>query len=136
MSAAPYGGVVYTDVCSGAETEEIGPTAADFAAFMADRPGIEVRGEATETTVGDRSGLQFDVDAVDPGCESEPPDRLWLWELAGVTDFHLNVGEAARLIALDHEDGVIVLVIESFDPSEFDALLEMAQPVLESMTFS
>ncbi|HEY7464220.1 MAG TPA: hypothetical protein VH987_07250 [Candidatus Limnocylindria bacterium] len=136
ISAAPYAGVVYSDVCSGAETEEIGPKAADFAAFMADRPGIEMQGEPAEITVGARSGLQFDVDAVDPGCESDPPDRVWLWELGGVTDFHLSVGEAARLIALDDESGVIVLIIETFDPAQFDALLEKAQPIIDSMTFS
>ncbi len=135
ISTAPYAGVVYADVCSGAETEEIGATAADFVAFIADRPGITSRGDAVEVTVGDRTGLQIDVDAADPGCVSEPPDRLWLWDLAGLTDFHLNVGEAARLIALDGDDGVIVFVIETFDPDQFDALLDLTQPVLDSMTF-
>ena len=135
VSAAPYAGVVYADVCSGAETEDVGATAADFVTFIADRPGITARGDATEVTIGDRTGLQIDVDAADPGCVSEPPDRLWLWDLAGQTDFHLNVGEAARLVALDGDDGVIVIVIETFDPAQFDALLELTQPVLDSLTF-
>lgn len=135
LSAVPYAGVVYADVCSGEETQEIGATAADFVAFLADRPGIEARGEATEASIGGRSGLQIDVDAVDPGCESEPPERLWLWDI-NFTDFHLNVGEAARFVVLDDESGVIVLVIETFDPATFDSLLELTQPVLDSMTFS
>jgi hypothetical protein len=135
VSAAPYAGVVYTDVCTGMETEEIGATAADFVGHIMGRPGITPRGDATEVTVGGRTGLQLDVDAGDPGCVSDPPSRLWLWDLNGVTDFHLNVGEAARLVALDGDAGVIVLVIETFDPSTFDALLEMAQPVLDSMAF-
>jgi len=135
VSAAPYAGVVYADVCSGAETENVGATAADFVTFIADRPGITARGDATEVTIGDRTGLQIDVDAADPGCVSEPPDRLWLWDLAGQTDFHLNVGEAARLVALDGDDGVIVFVIETFDPAQFDALLELTQPVLDSIVF-
>lgn len=135
VSAAPYSGVVYADVCSGAETQEIGSTAADFVAFLAERPGITPRGAAAEVTIGGRTGMQIDVDAGDPGCVSDPPERLWLWDLAGQTDFHLNVGEAARLIALDGDAGVIVFVIETFDPSTFDDLLEMTQPVLDSMTF-
>lgn len=136
MSAAPYGGVVYGDVCSGAETQEIGATAADFVAFLAERPGVAPRGPATEVTIGGRTGMQIDVDAADPGCVSDPPERLWLWDLAGQTDFHLNIGEAARIIALDGDAGVIVFVVETFDPPTFDALLEMTQPVLDSMTFS
>lgn len=134
VSAAPYDGVVYSDVCSGAETEEIGATSADFIGFLTGRSGITARGEATEVSVGGRSGLQVDVDVADPGCVSDPPERLWLWEIAGVTDFHLNIGEAARVIALDGEDGVIVLVVETFDPATFESLLERTQPVLDSMT--
>jgi hypothetical protein len=134
LSAAPYFGVVYSDVCSGAETEEIGTTAADFIGFVAERPGVTPRAEATEVTVGDLSGLQADVDVTDPGCESDPPERLWLWDLVD-TDFHLNVGEAARLIALDGDEGVIVFIIEDFDPATFDDLLEATQPVIDSMNF-
>lgn len=136
LSTGPYDGVVYSDVCSGAETKEIGPTAADFLAFLGERPGITARGDATEVTIGGRTGLQIDVDVADPGCVSDPPERLWLWEMAGVTDFHLNVGEAARLVALDGEDGVVVVIIETFDPTTFDALLDAAQPVLDSMAIS
>ena len=135
LSAVPYSGVVYADVCSGAATQEIGVTAADFVAFIADRPGIAPKADATEVTVGERSGMQIDVDATEPGCESDPPERLWLWELEGVSDFHLNVGEAARLIALDGDAGVTVVVIEASDPGDFESLLDAAQPVLESMTF-
>lgn len=134
MSAVPYGGVVYSDVCSGAETEEVGATAADFIAFVAGRPGITARAEPIEVTVGGWSGQQVDVDVADPGCVSEPPERLWLWDVQGVTDFHLNIGEAARLLAVDGDAGVIVFVIETFDPATFDALLELTQPILDSMT--
>lgn len=134
MSAVPYGGVVYADVCSGAETEEIGTTAADFIAFVAGRPGITPRAEPIDVTVGGWSGQQVDVDVADPGCVSEPPDRLWLWDVQGVTDFHLNVGEAARLVAVDGDGGVIVFVIETFDPSTFNALLELTEPVLDSVS--
>jgi hypothetical protein len=66
---------------------------------------------------------------------SDPPGRLWLWELAGVTDFHLTDGEAARLIAVDGDEGVIVIIIETFDPTTFDSLVEAAQPVVDSLTF-
>jgi len=40
-----------------------------------------------------------------------------------------------RLIALDGDAGVTVVVIEASDPGDFESLLDAAQPVLESMTF-
>lgn len=135
MSAVPYGGVVYSDVCSGGETMEIGAGAADLVAYVSSRPGITPRGVSTETTIGGLDGVQIDVDAGDPGCVSDPPDRLWLWDLDGVTDFHLNVGEAARIIALDADGGVVVFVVETFDPPTFDALIHMVQPTLDSIVF-
>ena len=119
LSAPPFAGVVYSEVCGGAETQEIGSSAADFIGHITGRPGITARGEPIAVTIGGRTGLQVDVDAAEPGCVSDPPERLWLWDIGGVTDFHLNIGEAARIIALDGEGGVIVFVIETFDPATF-----------------
>lgn len=136
FSGAPYDGTVFSDVCSGDGTEEIDPTAAAFGEFIAARPGIEVIEGPAETTIGGRSAVQLEVNAVDPGCTSDPPERLWLWMLLEATDFHLNVGERARIIAVDAgEAGAVVFVVESFAAEDFDALIGAAEPVLATITF-
>lgn len=136
ISGAPYDGTVFSDVCSGEQTEEIEPTAAAFLAFIAARPGIEVVAGPSETALGGRPALELELRAVDPGCTSEPPERLWLWMVGDLTDFHLNVGESARILAVDADGGgAIAFVVEAFSPADYEAPLPLAAPVLASIAF-
>jgi hypothetical protein len=69
---------------------------------------------------------------VPPACPDRP--RIWLWVLPEAGDFHLDENEAARFIVADVGEHTLVIVEETFEGGDQQALLDGAQPILDSMT--
>lgn len=132
MSLTHFPGEVFVDPCSPDATEGIDRSAEAFIGWLAAHPELDAA-DPVEVTLAGRPALQLDVSAsVGDTCPESP--RIWLWVLPTVGDFHLDEGEAARFIAADIGETTLVVVLETFDPSQQQALLDAAAPVLESMT--
>jgi hypothetical protein len=131
LSVVAFNGEVYAEACSNEERTEIDASAEAFVDWLAAHPELEAE-PPVEVTLGGQPAFQVDVDA-GVGTACDPWN--WLWVLpAPVNDFHLNEGELARIIAADVGDATVVVVIESFEPPDHPELLELAQPILDSMT--
>lgn len=100
-------------------------------AHLAANPHLAAQ-EPVPVEIGGHAGLQVDVTAsVGEDCISP---TTYLWALPVVTDFHLDDGEQARIIALDADGRTIVVVIEAYpDVGDYPALLESAMAVVESI---
>lgn len=132
MSLTHFPGEVFADPCRPEPTETTDRSAEAFIGWLAAHPELDAA-ESFEATLAGRPALQLDVSAsVGDTCPESP--RIWLWVLPTVGDFHLDEGEAARFIAADIGETTLVVVLETFDPSQQQALLDAAAPVLESMT--
>jgi hypothetical protein len=126
-----FGGEVFSQPCSGEGTEPIEATAAAFIAWLAAHPELQAT-EPVETTLAGHPALQLDVTSdVAPECPETP--RIWLWVLPTVGDFHLDENEAARFIVADIGEQPTVIVIETFDMTQQQALLAAIEPILDSM---
>ena len=108
------------------------PTPEAFLAHLAAHPFLTVT-EPVAVEVGGLSGLQVDVTTSVPD-DCDPP-WAWLWVLPVVNDYHLTEDVAARVLALDGGDDVVVLVSEVGADSESAALTETAMSVFESIEF-
>lgn len=127
-----FPGEVYSNPCSGDASEPLDASADAFVAWLADHPELDAQ-PPVETTLGGHPSLQLDVDAaVGEECPDSP--RIWLWVLPVVGDFHLDEGEAARFIVGDVGDRTVVVVVETYDPADFEPLLGAVEPVLASLT--
>jgi hypothetical protein len=132
LTMTHFPGEVFTDPCSPEGSEAIDRSAEAFIGWLAAHPELDAA-EPVEATLAGRPAIQLDVSTV-VGEECPENPRLWLWVLPTVGDFHLNEGEAARVIAADIGETTLVAVLETFDPDQQQALLDAAAPVLESMT--
>jgi hypothetical protein len=132
VTVTHFPGEVFSEPCSPDATEPIDASAEAFVGWLAAHPELDAA-EPEATTLGGHPATQLDVSAaVGEECPDFP--RIWLWVLPTVGDFHLDEGEAARFIAADVGETTLVVVIETFDPSQQDALLEASEPLLDSMT--
>jgi hypothetical protein len=132
VSITHFDGDVFSEPCSPQGLESIDPSAQSFIAWLVDHPELDAQAPA-DVTLGGLPAVQVDVSS---GVGEECPDgpRVWLWVLPVVGDFHLDEGEAARFVATDAGAETIVVVIEAFDPTDIDALLEATEPILASLT--
>ena len=133
VSVAAFGGEIFTDACDPSQTSTIGTAAADFVEFLRARDGV-VAGEPVQLQVGGRPALQVDLTTELPPDCAEGPQRIWLWVLPVVGDFHFNDAETARVIAVDAGSTTVVIVIEAFPDADYDHLLERAMEVVGTMT--
>jgi hypothetical protein len=132
VTVTHFPGEVFAEPCSPEQTEMIERSADSFVGWLSDHPALDATAPV-ETTLGGQVAVQLDVDAaVGEPCPDSP--RIWLWVLPVVGDFHLDEGEAARFLVADAGDKTIVVVIEVFEASDFQALLEAAEPLLASMS--
>jgi hypothetical protein len=108
-------------------TVEIGPTPADFIAHLRKFDGFTVS-EPVPVTVDGVSGSQIDVlsnDVAAGGMFLLPEDG-----------FNLAPGEKARFLVLDKDGATVLLFIESFKASTFDAFMtDVAQPILDDLAW-
>lgn len=118
-------GVVSGDVSG--TTVEIGPTPADFIAHLRKFDGFTVS-EPVPVTVDGVSGSQVDVLSNDVGAGG-----MFLLPEDG---FNLSPGEKTRFLVLDKDGATVILFVESFKVSTFDAFLaDVAQPILDGLTW-
>ena len=133
ISVAKFAGEIFTDACSPDATSTMGTTPAEFMAFLASRHGVTASAPV-EVQVGGRPALQVDLTTeVDAACMAADNERIWLWVLPVVGDFHFNDAETARVIAVDGGSATVIIVIEAFPDADYDHLLEHATEVIDSM---
>ena len=111
----------------GEEAAPIGPTPSDFIAHLGKFDGFTVS-EPIPVTVDGVSGSQVDVlsnDVAAGGMFLLPEDA-----------FNLSPGEKTRFLVLDKGGATVVLFVESFDASTFDAFMaDVGQPILDGLTW-
>jgi hypothetical protein len=138
IAIVPFDGTVFTHPCRTPENaDDFGPdltrldaTPEAFLDHLAAHPFLAVT-EPVAVEVGGLSGLQVDVTTSVPD-DCDPP-WAWLWVLPVVNDYHLTEDVAARVLALDGGDDVVVLVSEVGADSDVASLTETAMSVFESI---
>jgi hypothetical protein len=132
VSLTSFPGEVFTKPCSPAELTSTAGTAQAFIDVIAANPELKAT-QPKATKLGGHDALQIDVTAdVPPECPDSP--RIWLWVLPYVGDFHLDEGEAARFITAEVGETTLVLTVETFDPTQQEALLKATDALLATMT--
>lgn len=109
----------------------IDATAAAFMEHLTAMPELTAT-EPVATEVAGFPGLQLDVTAVevDPACM---PPWAWLWVLPVSGDYHFSDGTVARVVALDADEQVVVVVMEASPEADMDAFLAQGADILASM---
>jgi hypothetical protein len=110
----------------GGEEQQIGPAPADFIAYMTNYPGFSATVPAP-VTIGGTEGQQFDVltnDVEAPGIFFIPEDS-----------FNLAPGEKVRYFVLEIDGETVVILVDAWVADQFDSFLEVAQPVIDSITW-
>jgi hypothetical protein len=132
LSMTPFTGEVFQDPCltTSDDTLEIDATPEGLLGELAANPNL-VTGEPSEVEVAGFPGLQLDV-ATQELMVCDPPVTA-LWSIPGRGLYMLETGQEARFIALDVDDQVLVLSIESFPGADFDTFLENAQAVVDTI---
>lgn len=132
FSASEFDGTIFPDPCSGSDTDLIGATPQDFIDFLAARDGITVVAPPAAVVMGSETAQQVDIAVVPAAGCPESPNFLLRTPQGG--DFHLQVGEQARVVVIGAGEHSIVVVFESSSQAGFDALMQLAMPILASMT--
>ena len=113
----------------GSEEVEIAAGAGEFLAFLASLESIGMTvSEATDVTVDGASGQQIDVASNDveaPGLFSLDNDQ-----------FNLVPEEKARFIVVERDGETVVFILDAFTTEAFDAWIETARPVLDSVRWT
>ena len=155
LGAAPPGGyvaggvvqIVLTGPCQDSKTEVIESDPAALINWLQTNDWLTVT-DPVPVNLGGRTGLQVDVSqAKSPrGTCTLPPDlseeardqidRSVFIFMFGEDDFWVGQDETVRIIVVD-VDGKPFTILEGSTPSDaFPALVEAAQPMLESMRFA
>ncbi len=125
--------------------DTLGNTAAEIAAWMTANPGITST-PAEPVTISGLRGVLLDISAsgtyttVCPKDQLTYPDELPILPLfagAGSGDLTWFIGgdERIRLYLLDMPGGGNLVIGVDAIGGDFDALLEVCQPVIDSITF-
>jgi hypothetical protein len=132
LSMTPFTGEVFADPClaTSDETIQIDPTPEGLVGELAANPSL-FAGEPTEIEVAGYPGLQVDVATQQPmACESMV---TVLWSIPDRGLFMLQDGQEARFMPIDVDGQVLVLVAETFPGADFDAFLDAATEVIETI---
>jgi hypothetical protein len=111
---------------SGGATVDIAPGVDGFLAHLKSFKGFTVT-EPVPVTVDGVEGRQVDVTTNDveaPGLYIIADDG-----------FNLAPGEKARFIVLDKDGATVILIIEGFKDTEFDATVATTQTILDSVSW-
>ena len=136
---------VITEECIAQFDETVGNTAADIADWMAGNPGL-IATNVVPVTLDGLRGMQLDIAASGSYTTVCPEERhgyppglplLPLFGGAGSGDLTWWIGgdERIRLYLLDMPGGGNVVVGIDAIATAFDALLEVTQPVIDSIIF-
>jgi hypothetical protein len=126
LSVSLFDGTVASDPCA---PNADGQVAASAAAFTDWLTGLAVLSASTApTTLDGRQTTQVDAVVVGTACPNSPWITLW-------GGFLLFPSEAIRIIALDVGDKVIVVTAETTQSTDLPDFLDVAQPVIDAMTF-
>jgi hypothetical protein len=109
----------------------IDATATAFMEHLTAMPELTTT-EPVPVEVSGFPGLQLDVSAVEVDAACMPP-WAWLWVLPVSGDYHLSDGTVARVVALDADEQVVVVVMEAGPEADMDALLAQGDEILASM---
>jgi hypothetical protein len=127
--------------CTVAAEPDVGTLSTELAAWIRQRPGLNV-GNPRMVTIGGLRGVEFDVSIANGWTQSCPfagglpavplfvrPADDMRWVVAG--------SERLRLALLDVPGGGTVAVdVDAFDGGAWDALLAAAAPIVERLEFS
>jgi hypothetical protein len=133
VSINTFNGEVFGDPCADETvTETIDATPEAYLDYLSNRGGITPTGEEQPVNIDGQQGIQLDVAVTAPeDCPaSESPNYLYPVGEAG--DFHMEPGEFARIIAVDPGQ-TLILTAEAFDDAAYVELLELLDPILDSM---
>lgn len=106
-------------------------SAEEAAAAVAENVSLVVQAGPEEVVLGGRSGVQLTVDTVDPPDTQPPVFRQIVSVAAG--PLSIASGRRLQLTFVDTDAGLLVVLVGGSIRS-WDATLEAATPVLESLT--
>jgi len=119
----------------------IGSSVQDLATWLAANPLLDVT-PATAVTVGGLTGLRMDVRLADKTHNSGPTDcpvQACLVYFAGSDPESWSYGVAGsgaqRIYLLTRPEGVVAIIVDSWDGTTFDTLAEASDAILASVTF-
>lgn len=136
LSVIGFGGEYFADACD-PESETVRTpvvSAEAFMDFLTARDGVIVDDGPSPTTVGGFDGSLVDLHTELPdACGAEPPEWILLWTIPVYGDFHFADDETARVIALDVDGQVVVIVIEAYPGADYEEFLAEATAIVASM---
>jgi hypothetical protein len=127
LSVSLFDGRVANDPCVPDTSGQVDLTAAAFTEWLAGSSALVT--STTPTTIFGQPATQLDATVLATAC----PGNAWimLWD-----GFRLFPSEAARFIAIDQGDKVIVVSAETVQSTDLPDFLDVAQPVIDSLAFS
>jgi hypothetical protein len=125
LSVSLFDGTVASDPCQPSADGQVAVTAAAFTEWLTSLAALS--GSTTATTFDGRPATQVDATVVGTACPVSPWITLW-------GGFRLFPSEAVRVIAFDQGDKVIVVSAETIQSTDLPDFLDVAQPVIDSMT--
>lgn len=127
IGASVFTGNVTTNPCDPTSQTQVEPSTEAFDTWLT---GLSVlRTTATPTTFAGIPATQYDAHVAFMACPLT--GHLSLWE-----SFGLYPTETLRVFVLDQGEQVITITAESEQATEFEAFLEVGQPVLDSMAIA
>lgn len=127
LSVSVFDGQVAADPCTPVIDGQVDVTAAAFAEWLTGSSALVA--STTPVTLAGNPAMQVDATVLGIACPNSPFIMLW-------DGFRLFPSEAARIIALEHGDQVIVVSAETIQSTDLPDFLDAAQPVIDSMTMS
>jgi hypothetical protein len=126
VGASAFDGRTASDPCDPTTLTPGDATASAFTTWLTGLAALET--SATPTTFAGLPATMIEAHTAFMACPTM--GRLTLWG-----DFGLYPTEALRLWVVDAEGAVIVFTAESEQARDFDAFMEAAQQVLDSLAF-
>ncbi len=127
LSVSLFDGSVASDPCLPAWDGTVEKTAAGLTEWLTGLGALPV--STTPVTLLGQAATQVDGVVLGSACPNSPFILLW-------NGFRLYPSEAIRVIAFDHGDSVIVISAETVQSTDQADFLDIAQPVINSMTIA
>jgi hypothetical protein len=135
----PHGGEIYLPIgavqwasgvvkgTSGGSTTPIGPTPADFVAFLHKEPGFTV-GVPTPVTIGGLGGQSVDLTTNGVAVQG-----LYFFAEDAA---NVDAGEKIRYFLLPKGTDMVVMTMDAFKAAQFEEFAAQAQPVIDSIMWA
>lgn len=140
--AAEPGIFIFLDVygsdqtsCTRRPASGVGRTSADLVAWLDSLPDLSITAP-TPVSVGGLAGARLDVSVTSGGPVCSPGDyQLWVSDYQPLW-WGLTPGHPTRHYLLDLPDRHNVLIVVPAPEADFDALMAIADPIIESFDFA